>query len=57
MSPSRAVGNVARTFSPWAHEPIRAQGLSWRRWPQTDRKAMPARRNTLATSGTGHCPR
>jgi hypothetical protein len=50
--PVPAVRNVARTFAAWTHEPIRAQALSWRRWPETDRKAMPARRNTLATSGT-----
>jgi hypothetical protein len=35
---------------------MRSHADSCVRYPETERNGMPARLNTLATSGTGHCP-
>ena len=56
MSPCRALRSRARTPAAWTHAVIRSQADSCLRCPETERKSIPARRKTLATSGTGHWP-
>ena len=56
MSPWRAWRRAARTWAARIHVSMRRQAFSSSRWPETERNSIPARRKTLPTSGTGHCP-